>query len=193
MAGRAATARLRAPRGHVSHNWLPVAGIGALFLGGAAAALVFDGDTGRTAVYFVVGTLVLVVLSTPWLVRNPPAMHAGVGAYLVLAVVVELGALLGGAVQAFHGLGAWVVLGAGLAAYGHLERGRVMVTAGTGAALLGVAAIAAARPRLTLVLATATAALLVFAAWRLRLLEPVDPTVVPGDRTDSMGIDGHPH
>jgi hypothetical protein len=99
-------------------------------------------------------------------------MHAGAGAYLVLAVVVELGALLGGAVEAFRGLGAWVVLGVGLAVYGHLERGRVMITAGTGAALLGVVAIAAARPWLTLVLALATAALLVIAAWRLRLLGP---------------------
>ncbi|MEG9246819.1 hypothetical protein V6S67_01815 [Arthrobacter sp. Soc17.1.1.1] len=172
MAGEAGTAQPRAPRGHVSHNWLPVAGIGSLFLGGAAAALVFDGDTGRTAVYFVVGTLVLVVLTTPWLVRNPPAMHLGAGAYLVLAVVVELGALLGGAVEAFRGLGAWVVLGIGLAVYGYLERGRVMITAGTGAALLGVVAIAVDLPRLTLVLALATAALLVVAAWRLRLLGP---------------------
>ena len=47
----------------------------------------------------------------------------------------------GGAVEAFRGLGAWVVLGIGLAVYGHLERGRVMVTAGAGAALLGVVAI----------------------------------------------------
>ena len=171
MAAReAGVAQPRVPRGHVSHNWLPVAGIGSLFVGGAVAALVFDGDTGRTAVYFVVGTLVLILLTAPWLVRHPPAMRAGPGAYLVLAVVVELGALLGGAVEAFRGLGAWVVLGIGLAVYGHLERGRVMVTAGAGAALLGVVAIVAALPWLTLVLALATAALLVFAAWRLRLL-----------------------
>lgn len=158
------------PRGHVSHNWLPVAGVGSLFLGGGAAGFVFDGDTGRMAVYFLAGTLVLIVLTTPWLVRHPPAMNAPAGSYLVLAVVVELGALLGGAVEAFRGLGAWVVLGIGLAVYGHLERGRVLVTAGAGAALLGIVAVAADRPWLTLVLALATAALLVFAAWRLRLL-----------------------
>lgn len=166
-------AELGRGRGHVSNNWVPVAGIGALFLGGAAAALVFDGDTARTAVYFVVSTLVLIVITAPWLVRHPPAMHAGSGAYLVLAVVVELGALLGGAVEAFRGLGAWVVLGLGLAVYGYLERGRVMVTAGTGAALFGVTAIVLAHDRLTLVLALATAGLIVVAAWRLRALAPV--------------------
>ncbi|MDQ0737036.1 hypothetical protein QFZ50_003499 [Arthrobacter agilis] len=154
----------------MSHNWLPVAGVGSLFLGGAAAALVFEGDTGRTAVYFVVATLVLILLTTPWLLRHPPALHAGAGAYLVLGVVVELGALLGGAVEAFRGLGAWVVLGIGVAVYGYLERGRVMITAGAGTALLGVGAIVTAAPWPTLVLALASAALLVFAAWRLRLL-----------------------
>ena len=78
MAAReAGAAQPRVPRGHVSHNWLPVAGIGSLFVGGAVAALVFDGDTGRTAVYFVVGTLVLILLTAPWLVRHPPAMRAG--------------------------------------------------------------------------------------------------------------------
>ncbi|TKV27379.1 hypothetical protein FDK12_11790 [Arthrobacter sp. NamB2] len=157
-------------RGHVSNNWLPVAGVGALFLGGAVAAVVFDGDTGRIAVYFVVSTLVLIVLTAPWLVRHPPAINANAGSYLVLAVVVELGALLGGAVEAFRGLGAWVVLGIGLGVYGYLERGRVMVTAGVVAALLGVVSIASALPWLTLALALATAALILFAAWRLRLL-----------------------
>ena len=156
------------PRGDVSNNWVPVAGVGVLFLGGAVASIVLDGDTGRTAVYFVVATLVLTALTAPWLVRHPPAITAGTGAYLVLAVVVELGALLGGAVEAFRGLGAWVVLGAGLATYGVLERGRVMVTAGVGAALTGIVAIVAATPWFTLALAVLTAALILFAALRLR-------------------------
>ncbi|WP_146069613.1 hypothetical protein [Arthrobacter sp. B0490] len=178
------------PRGHVSHNWLPVAGVGSLFLGGGAAGLVFDGDTGRMAVYFIAGTLVLIVLTTPWLVRHPPAMNATAGSYLVLGVAVELGALLGGAVEAFRGLGAWVVLGIGLAVYGHLERGRVLVTAGAGAALLGVTAIAADRPWLTLVLAPATAALLVFAAWRLRLLESRPAARAAGTPSRGAGSPG---
>ena len=139
--------------GHVSNNWVPVAAIGVLFLGGAVAAVVVDGDTGRIAAYFVVSTLVLVLVTAPWLIRHPPAISARTGAYLVLAVGVELGALLGGAVAAFHGLGAWVVLGIGLAMYGLLERGRVMVTAGVATAVLGLASIVADRAWLTLVLA----------------------------------------
>jgi hypothetical protein len=75
------------PQGDVSNNWLPVAGIGILFLGGAVASIVLDGDIGRTAVYFVVATLVLTALTAPWLVRHPPALHAGTGAYMVLAVL----------------------------------------------------------------------------------------------------------
>lgn len=154
--------------GHVSNNWVPVAAIGVLFLGGAVAAVVVDGDTGRIAAYFVVSTLLLVLVTAPWLIRHPPAINGRTGAYLVLAVVVELGALLGGAVAAFHGLGAWVVLGIGLAVYGLLERGRVMVTAGVTTALLGLASIAADRAWLTLVLALSTAALLGVTARRLR-------------------------
>ncbi|MHA7210210.1 hypothetical protein [Arthrobacter sp. MDT1-65] len=177
-------------RGHVSNNWLPVAGVGSLFLGGGAAGLAFDGDTGRMAVYFLAGTLVLVVLTTPWLVRHPPAMNATAGSYLVLAVVVELGALLGGAVEAFRGLGAWVVLGIGLAVYGHLERGRVLVTAGAGTALLGGVAVAAKRPWLTLVLTLATAALLVFAAWRLRLLGSSPAVAAAGSTGRRVGSSG---
>ncbi|RJT79893.1 hypothetical protein D6T63_08235 [Arthrobacter cheniae] len=169
MAAGAGTAERPASRGRVSNNWLPVVGIGALFIGGALAAVVFDGDTGRIAVYFVVSTLVLILLTAPWLIRHPPAFSATTGAYLVLAVVVELGALLGGAVEAFRGLGAWVVLGLGLAVYGFLERGRVLVTAGVVAALLGVASITVDLPWVTLALALATAALIIFAAWRLRL------------------------
>jgi membrane protein implicated in regulation of membrane protease activity len=170
MAAGAEAGRARTRRGQVTNNWLPVAGVGALFVGGAAAAVVHDGDTGRIAVYFVVSTLVLILLTAPWLVRNPPAMNATTGSYLVLAVCVELGALLGGAVEAFNGLGAWVVLGIGLAVYGRLEQGRVMVTAGVVAAVLGVVSIVVAVPWLTLTLALATSALIVFAAWRLRSL-----------------------
>lgn len=161
-----------APRGDVANNWVPVAGIGALFLGGAVTALVVDGDTRRTAAYFVVSTLVLILVAAPWLVSHPPALAAPPGGYLVLGVAVELGALVGGAVEAFHGLGAWVVLGVGLAVYGQLERAHVMVTAGGVAAVLGVVAIAAALPWLTLGLALATSAFLVLAAWRLRRLGP---------------------
>lgn len=175
MGARTGEAQPAAPRGNAANNWVPVAGIGALFLGGAAAALVADGDTRRTAAYFVVSTLVLILVAAPWLVSHPPALSAPPGAYLVLGVAVELGALVGGAVEAFHGLGAWVVLGVGLAVYGQLEQARVMVTAGGTAAVLGAVAIAAALPWLTLGLALATAALLVLAAWRLRQLGPHEP------------------
>ncbi len=168
MTAGAGRAQRPGDAGHVSNNWVPVAAISVLFLGGAVAAVLVDGDTGRIAAYFVVSTLVLVLVTAPWLIRHPPAISARTGAYLVLAVVVELGALLGGAVAAFHGLGAWVVLGIGLAMYGLLERGRVMVTAGVATAVLGLASIVADRPWLTLVLALSTAALIGFAAWRLR-------------------------
>ncbi|OUM43697.1 hypothetical protein B8W74_05980 [Arthrobacter agilis] len=116
------------------------------------------------------GTLALVLVTVPWLLRHPPALHASTGTYLVLAVAVELGALLGGAVEAFRGLGAWAVLGLGLAVYGYLERARVVVTAGVVAVLLGIAAIAADRPWLTLFLASATAAMILLAARRLKRL-----------------------
>jgi hypothetical protein len=54
----------------------------------------------------VFATLVLTALTAPWLVRHPPVISAGAGAYLVLAAVVEPGELLGGAVEALRGLGA---------------------------------------------------------------------------------------
>ncbi len=156
--------------GQVGNNWLPMAGAAALFAGGALAGALFQGNSGHTAVYFVVSTMALIASMAPWLIRHPPAIHANSGAYLVLAVAVELGSLLGGAIEILRGLGAWVVLGVGLAVYGHLERGRVMVTAGTLAALAGVLAIAADIPWLTVSLQLLTAGVFVVAAARLRQL-----------------------
>ncbi|WP_216699856.1 hypothetical protein [Arthrobacter sp. H5] len=156
--------------GHVSNNWVPMAGVAVLFTGGAVASLIAGENTGAVAVYFVVSTLVLVLLAAPWLVRNPPAINANTGTYLVLAVVLELGSLLGGAIESLRGLGAWVVLGIALAVYGWLERGRVIITSGVVAAIAGVGAIAAGQPWLTISLQLFTAAVFATAAVRLRVM-----------------------
>ena len=156
--------------GQVGNNWVPMAGVSALFLGGAAASLLAGDNTGAVAAYFVVATLVLILLAAPWLVRNPPAINANSGTYLILAVVLELAALLGGSIAALRGLGGWIVLGAGLVAYGLLERGRVMVTAGSFAMLAGVVAVVAHQAWLTLTLQLLTAAIFALAAGRLRHL-----------------------
>ncbi len=147
-----------------------MAGVSALFLGGAVASLIAGENTGAVAAYFVVATLILILLAAPWLVRNPPAINANSGTYLILAVVLELAALLGGSIEALRGLGGWIVLGAGLVTYGLLERGRVMVTAGAFAALAGVAAVVGQQTWLTLTLQLLTAAIFALAAGRLRHL-----------------------
>lgn len=173
--------------GQVGNNWVPLAGVSVLFVGGAVASLLAGENTGAVAAYFVVATLLLILVAGPWLVRNPPAINANSGTYLVLAVALELGALLGGSIGVLRGLGGWIVLGLGLVAYGLLERGRVMVTAGVFAVLAGVGAVVAHQTWLTLTLQLLTAAVFALAAGRLRHLlltqrhaaEPV-PAVAAG-------------
>lgn len=161
---------VRSMNGHVGNNWVPMAGAAVLFTGGAVAGVIAGENTGAVAAYFVVSTLVLVLLAAPWLVRHPPAINANTGTYLVLAVVLELGSLLGGAIESLRGLGAWAVLGIALAVYGWLERGRVIITSGVVAALASVGAIAASQPWLTVSLQLLTAAVFVTAAVRLRAM-----------------------
>ncbi|MHA7293049.1 hypothetical protein [Arthrobacter sp. HLT1-21] len=156
--------------GQVGNNWFPLTGVSVLFVGGAAAGPIAGDNTGAVAAYFVIATLLLILLAAPWLVRNPPAINANSGTYLVLAVVLELAALLGGSIAVLRGLGGWIVLGLGLAAYGLLERGRVMVTAGVFAVLAGVVAVVAHQSWLTLALQLLTAAVFALAAGRLRHL-----------------------
>lgn len=161
-------------KGHVGNNWVPLAGAATVFVGGAVAGLLAGENTGGVAAYFVVATLVLILLAGPWLIRNPPAINANSGAYLVLAVVVELGALLGGAIEVLRGLGGWMVMGVGMVVYGLLERGRVIVTAGGFAALAGIVAVFVHQTWLTLVLQLLTAAVFAVAAGRLRRLRLVE-------------------
>ena len=170
--------------GQVGNNWVPMAGVSALFVGGAVAGLIAGDNTGAVAAYFVVATLVLILLAAPWLVRNPPAINANSGTYLILAVVLELAALLGGSIAALRGLGGWLVLGAGLVAYGLLERGRVMVTAGAFAVLAGVVAVVAHQSWLTVSLQLVTAAVFALAAGRLRQLL-LSHRQVPDDAPES--------
>ena len=80
--------------GQVGNNWVPLAGVSVLFVGGAVASLLAGENTGAVAAYFVVATLVLILVAGPWLVRNPPAINANSGTYLVLAVALELGTVV---------------------------------------------------------------------------------------------------
>lgn len=154
----------------MGNTWFPMAGMAALFLGGAATALMANSSKAAVPSYYLVASLLFAGATAWWSYRNPPVLRGELRPYLYTAGAVAFALLLGGFTGILHGCVPWLALGGGVLAYGVLERVRVIVTAGATAcvtALLGMIITAAVWGG---ALQTLTAAAFVVAAHRLHLM-----------------------
>lgn len=166
----------------VGNSWVPVLGLGVLFLTGAAADLMDPEGDGAVAPHYVVGTLLLTLLTALWFLRHPPALRGTRGAYGLVAVLIEAGVLLGGAGGALRGCMPWLILGLGTAWFGRLERARAIVAAGVVTACAGLLAVLIDVPVLSGVLQGLTATVFGVLAWRLYVMKH-------GRREPPRGVD----
>ena len=155
---------------HVGNNWVPMLGMAVLFLGGAAVALMSNSD-GAVPPYYLVNGLLLSAVTGIWFLRHRPALLGTTKAYLYTLGGMEAGLLFGGLIGPLSGCGPWLALGAGVVAYGILERARIIVTAGAVAFAGAFLAAAVSAPVVGGALQTAAAAGFAVAAYRLHMMK----------------------
>ncbi|MBW4094645.1 MAG: hypothetical protein HIU81_04245 [Acidobacteria bacterium] len=141
-----------------------------IFLSGAAVDIATRSDATAVAMAYIVGSVLLCVVCGVWFIRNPPALRSSASAYLYTLCCLEFGALFGGAIEPLRGCGGWLLLGLGIAVYGYLERGRVIMTAGVASALAAIVAIVGNAPVLGGGMQALSALVFAVAAYRLHYL-----------------------
>ncbi|MDJ0354834.1 hypothetical protein [Paenarthrobacter sp. PH39-S1] len=167
---------------HMGNNWFPMAGMAALFLGGAAMALMANSDKGAVPSYYLIAAFLYAGATALWFLRNPPVLRAELKPYLYTAGGMVLGVLLGGTTGILQGCLAWLALGGGVLAYGVLERTRVIVTAGAGACVAALLGMVITAPVWGGALQTLTSAGFVLAAYRLHVMKH-------GRRPETQAVD----
>jgi hypothetical protein len=145
-------------------------GMAVLFLGGAAVALMSNSN-GAVPFYYLVNGLLLTAITGIWFLRHRPALLGTTKAYLYTLGGTELGLLFGGLIGPLSGCGPWLTLGAGMVAYGVLERARVIVTAGAVAFVGAFLAATISAPVVGGAMQTAAAAAFAVAAYRLHTMK----------------------
>ncbi len=155
---------------HMGSNWFPMASMAALFLGGAATALMANSEQAAVPSYYLVAALLYAVATALWFLRNPPVLRAELKPYLYTMGAMLLGVLLG-ATGILHGALAWLALGGGVLAYGVLERVRVIVTAGAAASASALLAMIITAPVWGGGLQAMSSAGFVMAAYRLHVMK----------------------
>lgn len=152
------------------NNWLPMTGLSLLFLSGGAADLSTGANGTLISLHYVFGSMLLAVVTWLWFTRRKPALLGSYQAYRYLAGAVGFGILLAGAVEPFRGLGPWLVLSAGLFAYGILEHARILTSTGAASAVLGLLALLSGWPVLAGLLQGLCAGFCALAALRLHIM-----------------------
>jgi hypothetical protein len=154
---------------HVGNNWVPMVGMGALFLGGAAVDLMSTSNIAAVSAYYLFGSLLLVLVTGIWFFRHRPALLGASKGYLYTACGIAAGILLTSAGAPLNGCVAWLTLACACIYYGVLERARVIVTAGVVSVLTALPAIFITAPVWGGALQAIAAAAVVTAAYRLHL------------------------
>ncbi|MCZ2402823.1 hypothetical protein IV498_06405 [Paenarthrobacter sp. Z7-10] len=154
---------------HVGNNWVPLVGMSALFLGGAAVDLMSTSNIAAVSAYYAFGTLLLVVVTAIWFFRHPPALLGAWKAYLYTVCAIGAGVLFTSTVAPLNGCGTWLILGGACIYYGVLERARVIVTAGAASVLMALPAAFITAPVWGGALQAIAAAAVVTAGYRLHL------------------------